>query len=94
MHMLHVVKVSKIQNEFELYDTEPGSLDIEFLGACLFFLVSFSDMYSYYKSETKIKSELVQVLLPKSLVSNEIQTFSLVFLNQNLFFSIIPDHIS
>lgn len=44
MHMLHVVKVSKIQNEFELYDTEPGSLDIEFFGACLFFLVSFSDM--------------------------------------------------
>lgn len=44
MHMLHVVKVSKIQNEFELYDTEPGSLDIEFFGACFFFLVSFSDM--------------------------------------------------
>lgn len=78
----------------EWYDTEPGSLDIEFLGACFFFLVSFSDMYSYYKSETKIKSELVQVLLPKRLVSNEIQIFSLVFLNQNLFSAIIPDHIS
>lgn len=71
-----------------------GSLDIKLWQAEFLSQSHFSTIYSYCTciSETEIIRELFQVYLPKGLVSNKIQIFSLCFTQSEKSFY-TPDHI-